>query len=497
MKKVLATALACLMTLSVGTSCVLVSGKYNVNGLNVPTYTHDDKIDITAYAGPTIENWSGSSRNVNTITDEHYQKLADAGFTKVLALYEGGKFTGSSDPFKTIANKSKRATEDALRSLACAEKVGVKYYVRDWNFYGFSREMESLGITSEQYEQVIAQIFGEDNEYINHPAYAGNFAFDEPSYEELEFIAQQVELYKKYVPNGEPYINLYPSYVSGAALGGATYSDYLDKYFETIAPQVGYVSYDFYPFKKDKYTGSAMKTGYLHSLETMAVRCKQTRETEGTLPIELRAFIQTVGDFTGLRSMSNIGDFRLQIYSALAFGAREITYYKYVDENGSNADSDWALLNYMDGTYTWAYDCASKVNNEVHAFEDVYLNFEWQGSMYYNADPMVDNQNFANMVYAVSSEDTENMHPRIKKLEGTQDTLLTSFKDKDGNDAFMLVNFTDPYFQKDNQVTIKFKGAKGLLMYRNGQKMIVPLGVDGTYTFNLYPGEGRFIIPLN
>ena len=68
-------------------------------------------------------------------------------------------------------------------------------------------------------------------------------------------------------------------------------------------------------------------------------------------------------------------------------------------------------------------------------------------------------------------------------------------KDSEGNDAFMLLNYTDPYFDLDNRVTIEFKDADALLMYRLGQEMIVPLK-NGKYTFELYPGEGRFIIPI-
>ena len=60
----------------------------------------------------------------------------------------------------------------------------------------------------------------------------------------------------------------------------------------------------------------------------------------------------------------------------------------------------------------------------------------------------------------------------------------------------MIVNFTDPYFDKDSEVTVQFKDAKALLMYRLGQKVVIDLPKDGSYTFKLYPGEGRFVIPL-
>ena len=63
-------------------------------------------------------------------------------------------------------------------------------------------------------------------------------------------------------------------------------------------------------------------------------------------------------------------------------------------------------------------------------------------------------------------------------------------------DAFMIVNVTDPSEKLDNEVTVKFKNASSLLMYRLGEKKVISLGKDGTYTFKLQPGEGRFVIPL-
>jgi hypothetical protein len=87
-------------------------------------------------------------------------------------------------------------------------------------------------------------------------------------------------------------------------------------------------------------------------------------------------------------------------------------------------------------------------------------------------------------------------HERIGKVTMTEDTIITAFKDWEGNDAFMLLNYNDPYYNLTDRVTVQFKDAKGILMYRFGEEYVVPLNKDGTYTFELYPGEGRFIIPL-
>ena len=127
--------------------------------------------------------------------------------------------------------------------------------------------------------------------------------------------------------------------------------------------------------------------------------------------------------------------------------------------------------------------------------ESAYAAYEWEGVMYKNADEMYENQLFANLDSPLES------HEKISIESCSQDTLVGTFIAKDessaNKNAFMIVNSADPSTDKDDEVTLKFNGAKSLLMYRLGQKIVVPLSKDGTYTFKLYPGEGRFVIPLS
>lgn len=460
------------------------TGSSNVR-LEAPTFEKaSSPMHFTAYACPTVENWSGTSNNVNCATEEHYRKLAEAGFTKALALYEGAP-GGARTTAEHVRKSHAAAEQDAMKILEQAEKFGIKYYVRDWSFYGLVKNYSDVS-TKEQYEEIIRSMLHEDNPYINSPSFLGNYGHDEPNYDELAKIKDQVEIYNRVMKElgkdgAECVINLNPAYVSGAGLNYHTYSEYVDYYFENIAPLVGYGSFDFYPFLFDYVDGSYMRQMYLYNIELFARKCK-----EGGY--ELRSYIQDKGDFTGTRDMCGIGDFRFQIYTLMAFGARDITYYTYSGEE-SESEGGFALMNFMDGTYNWTYDLAKKVNNEVHAFEDAYLSYKWDGVMYKNANILIDNQNFANLVDPLES------HDRVSFGDVSEDTLLTSFKNDEGDDAFMLVNFTDPYFKKNDTVTLKFNNARGLLMYRMGQKMVVPLN-NGEYTFKLYPGEGRFIIPI-
>ncbi len=458
-----------------------------------PTFEESEKgVVFTAYAAPTL------NKKVNEKLDEAYQKLAEAGFTKAIALYEGGSSLVGEDTYETIQLRSEVAQQEALKALDLAEKYGVKYYVRDWSFYGLGRNFEDI-TTKEQFETILSKMFDENNQYIDHPAYGGNFGFDEPSVQEMDTIAWQAELYNKYIAEnsdvgGEIFVNLNPGYVAdnSATLSenkDYTYRQYVDYYFEHVAPYVGYVCWDFYPFKSTG-TENYIRDIYYYNLELMALKAKENN-------CEVRTFVQAKGDFTGTRNMDNIGDLRFQIYSGMAFGVREFVYYTYssgTNETNWTADDGYSLYDYKTGEHTWVYDAAKQVNNEVHAMEDAYMAYDWAGTMFMNANEMMDNQLFANLTSPLES------HKRMKFVSCTQDVMAGVFtakdEDNDAKDAFMIVNVTDPSAKLDNEVTVKFENATKLLMYRLGEKEVVSLGKDGTYTFKLQPGEGRFVIPF-
>ena len=87
-------------------------------------------------------------------------------------------------------------------------------------------------------------------------------------------------------------------------------------------------------------------------------------------------------------------------------------------------------------------------------------------------------------------------HDGIKKFSSTEDAVMGIFKDENGYDGFMLVNFADTYYDRENTVTIEFRGATRAMIYIKGEPQMVDL-TDGTYTVTLQPGEGQFIIPLS
>ena len=466
--------------------------------LNVPKFEKTKGVRFTAYSGPTVKGWVTNGMVPTTLTDENMAKLAEAGFNKIIALYEGGSNAGGADTYELIKNRSVKAEQDALIGVELAAKYNIKYCVRDWSFYGLVKNYTSDTynpriLTDEQYEQIINDMFDDDNPYIHSPGYGGNFCHDEPFYEELERIAAQVRYYNAAMErqgvDAEPIINLFPSTVSHVSDNPELdYSDYIDEYMRCIAPQVGYISFDFYPFIKNFYDGSYIRNTYLYNLALVATKVKEQREKGND--IEMRTFLQSVGNWTGMRDMVSVGDFRFQVSCEMAFGSHEFAYYEYANVY-SEEEGGFALFNLKTNEYNRSYEWAKIVNNEVHNFEDAYLAYTWDGVMYKNADEMYENQAF-DMISDLAME----KHPRVKIKTCEQDCFMGTFKNDKGDDAFMLVNYTDPYHHLNNKVKLHFNNAKGLLMYRYGQKMVVNLPMSGDYTIDLYPGEGRFIIPI-
>jgi len=456
----------------------------------IPEFKETDGINIVAYAGPTVISWGGA---VNTLTDEHYKEVADAGFNTVLALYEGNGSTGKTAE-ETLTNRYITAERDAMKALPLAEKYGMKYYVRDWNLYGMSRKSETSyaqGINClEQYRYAMKLMFPDTCQYVQHPAYGGSFTFDEPSYEEIDAIGDVVTAYYERmaelnVPEENRFslVNLLPAHAGSSALGSHTYSEYVDQYIKRVACKTGSISYDFYPLMADGKEGAYVKSLYLNNLQVCADKAKENN-------LELHTFLQSKGDFTGMRDMVSTADIRFQMYTNMAFGATDITYYEYGGKNNEN-EGRFSLFDLTHGTLNWTYNCAKTVNNEVHQFEDAYLAYAYDNVMYKSKDETYENQNFLNLNHHLEK------HDNVKIVSTTEDTLLTTFKHKEnGSDAFMLVNFSDPYYDTHDTVTLKFPYAKGLLMYRMGQKVIAALPDSKEYTFKLTPGEGRFIIPL-
>lgn len=475
-------------------------------------------IEIAAYNAPTVNRTTSSDDKKKL--DDAYEKLADAGFTKAIALTEGCPGETSGTPTAQVIQDRSAVTENqAAVILDIAKKYDIKYLVKDWSFYGLGASNSddkyaynsSQVSTDEQFKTVIENVFDADNTYVNHSAYAGNFAFDEPYYNDLEAVATQYKYFSQQQEalgfKGEMFVNLYGSYIKknseqmGAEglkdqiLGNYTYENYVDTYLSKVGTKLGYISWDNYPFMTENHADKKTRDkNYLSNFELIANKCK----TNG---VELRTVIQSSADDTGLRSINGPEDLRYQFYSGLAFGTREFIYYQYQGTKNNEKDTVSKdpknfMYDYSDQTYTQVYDWAKEVNTEVHALEDVYSQYKWADVMYKKGSGSTHNVGLDNL----TTSNKSGVYGDVAINDCNQDTLVGIFNAKDsGSDrqnAYMFVNVADPTANASDEVTVKFAdGTKSVAVWQGGVRKTVNVS-DSTYKFTLRAGEGAFIIPL-
>ena len=76
------------------------------------------------------------------------------------------------------------------------------------------------------------------------------------------------------------------------------------------------------------------------------------------------------------------GGYSFQAYTFLAYGGKQISWFCYwspIRYDGLTHFTE-AMIE-LDGTKTAVYDYVKEINREILAFDDIYDNFEWQGSM--------------------------------------------------------------------------------------------------------------------
>lgn len=453
--------------------------------LSFPQYTSDDYIDIIAYSTPTNPDWGDGENNPNGLIERVFRDMANAGFTGLQPLREGYLKTGGN-----LAMWREKSNADALKAMALCEKYGLKYMVRDWTFMGsfnINGTAHNNASSWQEYyknggtiESGLDEMFNMSTTkaVINHPSYAGHNLWDEPDIFKMGQLIPVIRKYKELVPNGDPFFNLLPCYANTEQLGG-TYSEYIDYYCDNLAPLLGYICYDYYPYEV-RNGSSYVLTSYLYNFQLVAEKAKEHG-------IEFRMYIQA-GYFGGnSRECGGVEDYRHQMYTAMAFGVRYFIYFGY----GHGMNDRGLVDRNLNPTQKFYY--AKQVNNEVHGIEDVMLNFNWQGIMYKNRSAYSQNPAFN---YLNGFESVMNSHPRIDNYRVNQDTVVGCFKDNEDRDGFMFVNYADPAKKLTDKITVKFNNAKKLIVYELGERKVVDLSANGEYAFSLLPGEGRFVIPL-
>jgi len=436
--------------------------------------------DSVAWYHPELDS---SNNYDNTHNDTVAQTMKEAGFTTVVL---GGGDYG-------VKLNSEANIEVTRTIIDMFYRNGIKSIVWTGNWSD-----------TEEYA------FDTLPNFSNHEGFAGFFTWDEPkpTTAAMNAVAEYADWYKNtYGEEAAPFkVNLLPSYSYFKDGDYTSYSAYVKAYCDIVLSKFDgteytkYLSVDSYPIKSD----GTLRDTFLYDWAVLKAYAMQ-------YDAEMHAVLQGCGfivenengtfDETYNKAPTE-EQMRLQLYTALAFGADSISWWSYYP---LNVVVDGALN--ADGTTTEVYNDIKTVNNELSTFGSLYKNYDWKGVIMsspdsgffgigadaqYKAYKKVKDESLFSQ-YLLSASNTSS----FSSIAGSGSNHIVSvMEDADGNEAFVAVNYAAV---KDNQtLSIIFKGNTigQYVIYKNGEMQTVTIGTGG-YTLTLAPGEGAFIVEAN
>ena len=414
-------------------------------------YTNYEPFRFYAYMTPPPANAGVGelSANPDCMTDKHYKAVAECGFNRSIGIYDKG------------LDLSKKA-------LAGLQPYGVKHIPADEDFLRLAKDLrDGKDVTA-----LLNTLKKHLTEYKKFDNFGGVSVVDEPVAGILPYLGQAKALLEKDFGNYQFWYNLLPEAAGAAHIGMEDYSEYVKLAAKNCG---GRLSFDSYALTKDGIRQDHFKNSAI--VASVAKECGMPWD----------AFILTMGHWDYI-TPKNYADLAWQIYSYMAFGAQGIETFTYWTTMTTGEKVTHGLCDYY-GNKTQTWYSMREVIKEVRAFEAMYMNSAWEGTMVYAAKGNQPN------VLLTSIPDPLKKHARIASLKAEKDFLLGAFKDKDGRDAFLLVNVTNPADNAQGSVTLKFNNATKAVIYKKGRKVIESLE-NGVLKIIMGCGEGNYIIPL-
>ena len=411
----------------------------------------EDVMPIIGYYGPASSfSVQGSDGNTYTSkatdTEEIYKLIADVGVNVVTAI-----------------NDSYMGDNNALirKHLQLAQKNNLSVFVRDRRVSD-----AAAGLSSEKLQSLL-------DFYRNDESFAGFFLADEPkgtsypksssntSISELSAIAKVTNRCSDIAG----YVNLLPYYESNLRLNDESESDYqgyLTEYIESTKPR--YLSFDHYLFSSDKYKykdGTWFVDKVTDGKKTVAEseyyikNMVMVRNAANTANIPFWFVLQAGANWnddmepmsTTTNNTPTEGEFKWQVSTALAFGAKGITYFPLLQPHyfalTKNAVMDYQRNGLIaeDGTTTKWYNYAKEVNDHIAVVDEVLMNADNEavipvcGYAAVNITSSLNDKGDSNLV--------RNSYKELSSVSTTQTTYgaVVGCFDYNGKTALYVVNY--------------------------------------------------------
>lgn len=377
----------------------------------------------------------------------------------------------------------------------CAE-AGFTYVLIDENYYSRKDSLSAykniMKYCANSGMKSYVMTFQKDdlNDYNDVEGYTGKFFWDEPKISNFDEIASWIDGFEE--QNGQDKVflnNLFPYF---GKHGAANYEQYISGYIEKILNKLSgkkILQVDIYPLFEGARS-RIVDTGYLYNLETTAELTKGTN-------IDVSYYVQTHGfGVSGNlnRNVESVADMRFQYNCLMAYGVKQFVAFTYPNQSGADFRTGYGLVKNVRDGLGWTterndvYYYVKQANEELKAWDNIYLSFDYVGTKTFIGDYNADGYNDC---FDMLVHEKENLNG-IKEVTCTQDTIIGEFKF--GNtSAFMVTNFVEPSSSKSDKVILSFEKANKVQVYLNG-KMEEKMLINGKIALNLQSGEGAFIV---
>lgn len=503
-KRVLSMALAMLMCTGIfGCS----QGSKTETPLEVtagtPVYEDDTYIELAAYCGPRRAGyrfWNGYYGEYDKdpkegwdgwITKEAFQDYMDCGFTYLLpeqdAMYDYS--------FKKERGVSDFKDSDLYAYMELAEEMNIPVVVYADNLTQMTGSTDPR-LTEDQ-KAFLAELVSDLSKY---KMFKGFTFHDEPtigSAKTFEAVKAYLDSLKSDLYYFTSFLPIYCNDLSSLSTTNtsdkeAAYTDYVNAFSDAM----GTFAYDNYPLYTDPVKGiTYIEDTWFQNLRIVAENAKEKKYDAG---VTIQSFAGGPSGADGVsahkRATNAKEDITFQLYTALAYGMKYINYYTYW-EHWAQSDTEsyyssmvmYPKKNGEKPIKTDAYYAVKEANEEIKKFDHVFMKFDWEGTMALT----VEGKSLTTALKMAGDYQS----PRIASVEATDDTIIGCMKDEQGYDGYMIVNATDPGQKLSDTVTIALKETSKALVYVNGEEQTVT-PQDGKFTFELKPGAGVFVIPI-
>lgn len=500
-------AVSVIMALALTGSLAGCAGGGKKESLNVkegkPTYADDKQLEMAAYCGPKrggYRYWNGTyGENPKDpsegwdgwITKEAFQDYIDCGFTYLMTEQDGCYDYN----YSTDEQPESFADSDLKKYMDLAEEMNIPVVV-------YANRLITLSSSTD------ARITDSDKAFLKkmvddlsaYKMFKGFTLRDEPNIEHAKAFGSLQSYLLELKPDAHFFTSFLPIYVDDLKrLTTENFDDYEKAYMDYVnayADAIGSFAYDSYPLWGDPQQGTTrVDDTWFQNLRLVAENGKE-KGYSPSITIQSSAFGTPGDEMTKAhkRAITSKADISFQLYSALAYGYKEVNYFTYWQHwaGGDAEDFYTAMVNYPDTAdgepvKTDAYYAVKDANLEVKKFDHVLMNYNWEGTMGLTAEGQ---SKSIGLQMAGNYES-----PRIESATATDEAIIGCMKDSEGYDGFMIVNATDPGANKGNTVTVTFKEATKAIAYIKGEETEIALK-DGSYTFDMESGDGIFVIPI-